>query len=153
MYAWFVTSIVIKVAEVTGWDWDTRGCNGLGLGRPWSRWLISSFFPSIDAEYLRSKSEYNGDDGSLRLVLPSCRQPGRLRVHPYHGLHFSNALYLTRHLSGRENYIITIAHNQDRLWRKNLQPNNGTICIGTDPNRNFGYLWNGRCLSFTCLLI
>jgi len=31
----------------------------------------------------------------------------------------------------------------DRLWRKNRQPNSGSTCIGTDPNRNYGYQWGG----------
>lgn len=30
----------------------------------------------------------------------------------------------------------------DRLWRKNRQPNAGSICIGTDLNRNWPYMWN-----------
>ncbi|KAI8841286.1 hypothetical protein BC829DRAFT_435750 [Chytridium lagenaria] len=29
-----------------------------------------------------------------------------------------------------------------RLWRKNRQPNDGSTCIGTDPNRNWGYGWS-----------
>ena len=29
-----------------------------------------------------------------------------------------------------------------RLWRKNVQPNEGTRCFGTDLNRNFGFQWN-----------
>ncbi|KAI8923391.1 hypothetical protein BC831DRAFT_521687 [Entophlyctis helioformis] len=34
--------------------------------------------------------------------------------------------------------------SNDRLWRKNRQPNNGSRCIGTDPNRNFAYKWGGE---------
>jgi carboxypeptidase T len=30
-----------------------------------------------------------------------------------------------------------------RNWRKNRQPNAGTLSIGTDLNRNFGYRWGG----------
>jgi len=30
--------------------------------------------------------------------------------------------------------------SNDRLWRKNRQPNNGG-CVGTDTNRNWGYKW------------
>uniref|UniRef100_A0AAR5Q8Y9 Peptidase M14 domain-containing protein n=1 Tax=Dendroctonus ponderosae TaxID=77166 RepID=A0AAR5Q8Y9_DENPD len=30
----------------------------------------------------------------------------------------------------------------NRLWRKTRRPNQGSTCIGTDPNRNFGYQWN-----------
>jgi hypothetical protein len=29
----------------------------------------------------------------------------------------------------------------DRLWRKNRQPNQGSSCVGVDPNRNFGFEW------------
>ncbi|XP_071944100.1 uncharacterized protein [Antedon mediterranea] len=31
----------------------------------------------------------------------------------------------------------------DRLWRKTRSPNPGTLCIGTDPNRNWAYKWGG----------
>lgn len=34
------------------------------------------------------------------------------------------------------------AHNSDRMWRKTRQPNEGTTCVGVDPNRNFGYQWD-----------
>jgi len=32
----------------------------------------------------------------------------------------------------------------DRLWRKNREPNSGSTCIGTDINRNYGYQWGGN---------
>jgi len=28
------------------------------------------------------------------------------------------------------------------MWRKTRRPNQGSTCIGTDPNRNFPYRWN-----------
>jgi len=34
-------------------------------------------------------------------------------------------------------------HTNDRLWRKNRQPNSGSSCVGTDLNRNFPYAWSG----------
>jgi carboxypeptidase A2 len=35
----------------------------------------------------------------------------------------------------------------DRFWRKTRQPNQGSLCIGTDPNRNFDQHWGGEnCL-------
>eukprot|EP01080_Neovahlkampfia_damariscottae_P004647 gene4647-8220_t len=33
-------------------------------------------------------------------------------------------------------------HTNSRLWRKTRRPNPGSTCIGTDPNRNFGFKWN-----------
>ncbi|KCV68023.1 hypothetical protein H696_05491 [Fonticula alba] len=30
----------------------------------------------------------------------------------------------------------------DRLWRKNRVPNKGSVCVGTDINRNWGKNWN-----------
>ncbi|KAI9203364.1 uncharacterized protein BJ171DRAFT_510503 [Polychytrium aggregatum] len=36
------------------------------------------------------------------------------------------------------NYTRTV----DRMWRKNLEPNNGSSCIGTDLNRNFDTAWD-----------
>ncbi|KAJ3110012.1 Carboxypeptidase A4 [Phlyctochytrium bullatum] len=38
-----------------------------------------------------------------------------------------------------DGYKHTRAH--DRLWRKNRQPNKGSSCLGTDPNRNWDYAW------------
>jgi len=32
-------------------------------------------------------------------------------------------------------------HTNDRLWRKNRRPNPGSICYGTDLNRNFNFRW------------
>jgi len=31
----------------------------------------------------------------------------------------------------------------DRMWRKTRSPNAGSTCIGTDPNRNWDYMWGG----------
>jgi hypothetical protein len=28
------------------------------------------------------------------------------------------------------------------MWRKNLKPTRKPKCLGTDPNRNFGYAWS-----------
>lgn len=41
-----------------------------------------------------------------------------------------------------DGYAYTRAKNGDRFWRKNRQPNNGSSCIGTDPNRNFPSGWS-----------
>lgn len=36
------------------------------------------------------------------------------------------------------------SHTNERLWRKTRKPSvNSATCIGTDPNRNFGYQWGG----------
>ncbi|XP_077869578.1 carboxypeptidase B-like [Saccoglossus kowalevskii] len=35
-------------------------------------------------------------------------------------------------------------HTDDRMWRKTRRPNDGYNCIGTDANRNFGYMWGGE---------
>lgn len=37
-----------------------------------------------------------------------------------------------------------VATGSYRSWRKNRQPNSGSSAVGTDLNRNFGYLW-GCC--------
>ncbi|TPX44873.1 hypothetical protein SeLEV6574_g04248 [Synchytrium endobioticum] len=39
-----------------------------------------------------------------------------------------------------DGYVYT--HTNNRMWRKNRQPNPGSFCIGTDGNRNFDYEWN-----------
>lgn len=33
------------------------------------------------------------------------------------------------------------SHIGDRMWRKTMSVNEGTTCLGTDPNRNFAYNW------------
>ena len=33
------------------------------------------------------------------------------------------------------------SRNYDRMWRKTRSTNRGSNCIGTDPNRNWGYNW------------
>lgn len=33
------------------------------------------------------------------------------------------------------------SHVGDRMWRKTMSKNEGTTCLGTDPNRNFAYMW------------
>lgn len=46
-------------------------------------------------------------------------------------------------------YIIPMAnpdgyensHVSDRMWRKTMSTNNGSACLGTDPNRNFDFQW------------
>ncbi|KAJ3417042.1 carbamoyl-phosphate synthase (glutamine-hydrolyzing) cpa2 [Chytridiales sp. JEL 0842] len=40
-----------------------------------------------------------------------------------------------------DGYVYT--HTKNRMWRKNKQPNKGTFCIGTDPNRNWDAKWGG----------
>ncbi|KAJ3263792.1 Carboxypeptidase A4 [Chytriomyces hyalinus] len=42
-----------------------------------------------------------------------------------------------------DGYAYTRAANGDRYHRKNMQPNPGSSCIGTDPNRNFDIAWSG----------
>lgn len=35
----------------------------------------------------------------------------------------------------------TYTWTKDRLWRKNREPNQGSACVGTDVNRNWGFKW------------
>jgi len=35
------------------------------------------------------------------------------------------------------------SHTDDRMWRKNRNPNNGARCAGVDLNRNYDYQWGG----------
>lgn len=39
-----------------------------------------------------------------------------------------------------DGYVFT--HSGDRLWRKNREPNSGSVCVGTDLNRNWPFQWN-----------
>jgi len=36
------------------------------------------------------------------------------------------------------------SRNYDRMWRKTRSRNAGSSCVGTDPNRNWGYKWGGK---------
>ena len=38
-----------------------------------------------------------------------------------------------------DGYVYT--WSDDRLWRKTRSPNEGSPCMGTDPNRNFDFQW------------
>ncbi|MFI7577355.1 M14 family metallopeptidase [Micromonospora sp. NPDC049497] len=61
---------------------------------------------------------------------------------------------ITNLVNGRELWIVPtvnpdgseydIATGSYRSWRKNRQPNSGSTYVGTDLNRNWGYLW-GCC--------
>lgn len=33
--------------------------------------------------------------------------------------------------------------NRNRMWRKTRSPNRGSLCMGTDPNRNWNFKWAG----------
>jgi murein tripeptide amidase MpaA len=37
--------------------------------------------------------------------------------------------------------------SDDRMWRKNRRPNSGSVCIGTDLNRNFDFRWGTEGVS------
>lgn len=39
---------------------------------------------------------------------------------------------------------LQFSHTNTRMWRKTRRPNPGSICTGTDPNRNFGFQWMGK---------
>ncbi|KAJ3277019.1 hypothetical protein HDV01_000071 [Terramyces sp. JEL0728] len=41
-----------------------------------------------------------------------------------------------------DGYKYTRDPNGDRMNRKNREPNSGSDCVGTDPNRNFDYAWS-----------
>lgn len=41
-----------------------------------------------------------------------------------------------------DGYAYTRKKDGNRLWRKNMQPNPRSNCIGTDLNRNFGVGWD-----------
>ncbi|XP_054733872.1 carboxypeptidase B-like [Anastrepha obliqua] len=45
-----------------------------------------------------------------------------------------------------DGYEYTQLSSETRLWRKTRQPVevNGTVCYGTDPNRNFDFHWMGK---------
>lgn len=58
---------------------------------------------------------------------------------------------VTRILDEAELHIIPFVNpdgfkytwSNDRLWRKNRNPNTGSSCVGTDLNRNYNDHWNG----------
>lgn len=75
--------------------------------------------------------------------------------------HFLNELLTSEDpnviaLSTNYDWLIFPVHNPDgfvysrennRMWRKN-RAKHGKICIGTDPNRNWGYQWASKRLTF-----
>jgi murein tripeptide amidase MpaA len=42
-----------------------------------------------------------------------------------------------------DGYEYTRSSSNNRLWRKNRQPNSGSSCVGTDLNRNYPNHWGG----------
>jgi len=36
------------------------------------------------------------------------------------------------------------SHTDDRMWRKTRSKSPNSSCVGADPNRNFGFKWNGK---------
>jgi murein tripeptide amidase MpaA len=57
---------------------------------------------------------------------------------------------VTQLVDGLDITIITVLNpdgyshtwTNDRLWRKNREPNQGSACVGVDTNRNWRYQWN-----------
>ncbi|KAI8901262.1 hypothetical protein BC833DRAFT_617801 [Globomyces pollinis-pini] len=45
-------------------------------------------------------------------------------------------------VSNPDGYAYTRKSGGERFWRKNREPNAGSSCIGTDPNRNFNSHWS-----------
>ncbi|KAJ3346100.1 hypothetical protein HDU91_007138 [Kappamyces sp. JEL0680] len=41
-----------------------------------------------------------------------------------------------------DGYAYTRSPSGDRMWRKNREPNAGSSCVGTDPNRNWPTAWS-----------
>jgi murein tripeptide amidase MpaA len=58
---------------------------------------------------------------------------------------------VTRLVNGLEIYVLPVFNadgysytwTDNRMWRKTRSPNAGSTCIGTDPNRNWDFHWNG----------
>jgi murein tripeptide amidase MpaA len=57
---------------------------------------------------------------------------------------------ITEMLNSYDFYILPVFNvdgyeytwSDDRLWRKTRSPNSGSACVGTDPNRNWDFMWN-----------
>ena len=53
----------------------------------------------------------------------------------------SDIKFLVQPIVNPDGYQYT--HNNDRMWRKNRKPNQGSRCVGTDLNRNYAAKWSG----------
>ena len=53
----------------------------------------------------------------------------------------SDIKFLVQPIVNPDGYQYT--HNNDRMWRKNRKPNDGSRCVGTDLNRNYAAKWSG----------
>jgi len=94
---------------------------------------------------------YNNNGGSKRAVF---LQGG---IHAREWITVTSALFIIQELlrtspkvlDNFDFYILPVlnvdgysfSHSNERLWRKNRQPNTGSTCIGTDLNRNYAYEW------------
>jgi carboxypeptidase A2 len=62
---------------------------------------------------------------------------------------------VTALVDGLEIYVLPVFNpdgyvyswTTNRMWRKTRQPNTGSSCIGTDPNRNWEFQWGGAGVS------
>lgn len=98
-----------------------------------------------------------GDDGSKPIVFYFCGIHAREWITPMFCTYMAEALLDTSNEASQEllkNYTFAITpsanpdgyvhtHEVDNAWRKTRQPNEGSRCIGTDPNRNYATGFGG----------
>eukprot|EP00924_Labyrinthula_sp_SR-Ha-C_P012485 augustus_masked-scaffold_10-processed-gene-8.2-mRNA-1 protein AED:1.00 eAED:1.00 QI:0/-1/0/0/-1/1/1/0/332 len=102
--------------------------------------------------------EYKAGKKKKPLVFYFCNIHAREWLTPMYCMHMAETL-LTGGISGEPHYLTVIydftilvsanpdgykfSWTDDNMWRKTRMPNNGTDCVGTDPNRNWGYRFKG----------
>eukprot|EP00924_Labyrinthula_sp_SR-Ha-C_P012463 augustus_masked-scaffold_10-processed-gene-7.35-mRNA-1 protein AED:1.00 eAED:1.00 QI:0/0/0/0/1/1/2/0/461 len=102
--------------------------------------------------------ENKGGKKKKPLVFYFCNIHAREWLTPMYCMHMAETL-LTGGISGEPHYLTVIydftilvsanpdgykfSWTDDNMWRKTRMPNNGTDCVGTDPNRNWDFVFGG----------
>jgi len=142
--------------------------NTLADIQAWMR-TLPGLYPGFVSVINFGKSYLGNDMIGLRITAGGGTKPRAVwfdgGIHAREWISPATCIYMTRMLldgystdpevkeilDGLELYILPVfnvdgyayTHTTDRLWRKTRRPNPGSTCIGTDPNRNWGYQWGG----------
>jgi len=137
-----------------------------------NKWATSfaAQYPNLVSVFSIGKSYEGRDLTVLRLSAGKNKKAGAFwydgGIHAREWITTATVLYMTNQLvldyvnnngtavqllNNLEIYVMPIFNvdgyaytwNGDRMWRKTRSPNQGSDCVGTDPNRNWDYQWDG----------
>ncbi|KAH1011525.1 hypothetical protein HUJ04_000876 [Dendroctonus ponderosae] len=107
--------------------WSVSILKYIGSGRPNA--------PTIFIDAGIHAREWIATPSALYIISQLVENPAHARLH-------QNVNWAIIPAINPDGYEFSRSSVLNRLWRKTRRPNQGSTCIGTDPNRNFGYQWN-----------